>query len=66
MTAERQKHAPALDTYGHVLLQTRVGLVDDLVHCERRSGAVGVLGVVGGEGLGDLRQPVIQLRAARA
>jgi hypothetical protein len=40
--------------------------VHDLVHCERRSGAVGVLGVVGGEGLGDLRQPVIQLSAVRA
>ena len=46
----------------HVVLEPVVALVHDLVDRERRGRPVGMRLVVGRERLGDLGQPVVELR----
>jgi hypothetical protein len=46
----------------HVVLQPVVALVHDLVDGKRRGGLVRVGRVVGGQRLGDLGQPFVELR----
>jgi hypothetical protein len=56
-----QRSSAALDAHGHVLLQSGVRLVDNLIDSEGGSGLLGMFGIVCSKSFRDFSKPIVEL-----